>query len=60
MEGPLTPSSLYSFVAHLGRQPAPQETALESCVPRTMVQPVALTAGEPCPEPEEPSTWRGR
>lgn len=52
--------SLYSFVAGLGRQPAPQETVLESCVPRTMVQPVALTAREPCPEPEGPSAWRGR
>lgn len=60
MKGPLTPSSLYSFVAGLGRQPVLQEIALESCVLRTMVQLVALTAGEPCPEPKGPSTWQGR
>lgn len=59
MEGPLTPSSLYSSVEALGRQPAPQEIALENCVPRTTVQPVGLTAGEPCPEPEGPSTQQG-
>lgn len=57
----LTPSSLYSSVVALGRDPALRECAPESCVPRTMVQlTVALTAGEPWPEPEEPSTWQGR
>lgn len=56
----LTPSSLYSSVAALGRHRAPRDRALESCAPTTMAQPVVLAAWEPCPEPEGPSTWQGR
>lgn len=56
----LTPSSLYSSVAALGRHRAPRDRALESCAPMTMAQPVVLAAWEPCPEPEGPSIWQGR